>query len=178
MSVRHGLLALLARKESYGYELRAGYEHETGTPALNIGQVYSTLRRLERDGFVIALDDNDHDRTSYRLTPVGRASLQEWFATPLTIEKPGRDELVVKIHLAITTPGIDAHSVITAQRAATLQALQRITAVKARTAQHDIVALINIDFAISRAEAELTWLELATQRLTRAAHDPNHGDPK
>ena len=178
MSVRHGLLALLARKDSYGYELRSGYEHETGTTALNIGQVYSTLRRLERDGFVVTLEDGDHDRTSYQLTAVGHAALRDWFATPLTIEDPGRDELVVKIHLAITTPGIDADNVIAAQRIATLHALQQITAIKARTPSHDIVALINTDYAISRAEAELAWLELARLRLARAAIAPNHGDPQ
>lgn len=167
MSVRNGLLALLARNQSYGYELRAGYERDTGTGPINIGQVYTTLRRLERDGFVVALDTGDADRTSYALTDLGAAELHHWFATPLDVSDPGRDELVVKIHLAITTPGVDAQQVMATQRAATLRALQTTTAAKARTAADDIVGLINADYAISRAESELRWLELASQRLAR-----------
>lgn len=177
MSVRNGLLALLSRKQSYGYELRAGYERDTGTGPINIGQVYTTLRRLERDGLVVALDTGDPDRTSYALTQAGSTELDRWFAAPLEVTDPGRDELVVKIHLAITTPGIDAQQVIATQRAATLRALQATTAVKARMAADDIVGLINADYAISRAESELRWLELASQRLARSERTSPPGAP-
>jgi hypothetical protein len=54
MSIRHGLLALLESGSRYGYELRASFESSTGaTWPLNIGQVYTTLSRLERDGLVL-----------------------------------------------------------------------------------------------------------------------------
>ena len=177
MSVRNGLLALLAHQQSYGYELRADYERSTGTGPINVGQIYTTLRRLERDGLVVALDTGDAERTSYALTDAGASELKQWFATPLDVGDPGRDELVAKVHLAITTPGVDAQQVIATQRAATLRALQATTAAKARTAADDIVGLINTDYAISRAESELQWLELASQRLARSHRISPPGAP-
>ncbi|WP_232072512.1 PadR family transcriptional regulator [Phytohabitans flavus] len=60
MSIRHGLLALLERGPMYGYQLRAAFEESTGTTwPLNIGQVYTTLSRLERDGLIRPLPEND-----------------------------------------------------------------------------------------------------------------------
>ncbi len=53
MSVRHSLLALLEEGPRYGYQLRSEFEHRTAAAwPLNVGQVYSTLARLERDGLV------------------------------------------------------------------------------------------------------------------------------
>ena len=53
MSVRHALLALLSEGPKYGLQLREEFEARTGEIwPLNVGQVYSTLQRLERDGLV------------------------------------------------------------------------------------------------------------------------------
>ncbi len=53
MSIKYGLLALLRDRPGYGYQLRAEFEEATGsTWPVNIGQVYTTLTRLERDGLV------------------------------------------------------------------------------------------------------------------------------
>lgn len=183
MSVRNGLLALLARQTSHGYELRNAYEAHTGANSLNVGQVYTTLHRLERDGLVEPLDGDgtggsagggDAGRTPYRVTDAGRAALHHWFATPIGSDDPGREELVVKINLAITTPGIDVVAVIATQRAATLTALQRLTAAKARLDPGDLVALVNADFAIARADGELAWLDLVEQRVRRHHHSTAH----
>src|SRR6266511_1516280 len=63
MSVKHGLLALLERGPMCGYQLRVAFEESTGgTWPLNIGQVYTTLSRLERDGLVRPLPENDADK--------------------------------------------------------------------------------------------------------------------
>jgi DNA-binding PadR family transcriptional regulator len=53
MSVRHALLALLSEGPKYGLQLREEFEARTGDVwPLNVGQVYTTLQRLERDGLV------------------------------------------------------------------------------------------------------------------------------
>ena len=49
MSVRQSLLAILDQGSCYGYQLRTEYERRTGAPTLNVGQIYTTLERLERD---------------------------------------------------------------------------------------------------------------------------------
>ena len=74
MSVRQGLMALLAQEPMYGARLRAEFEARTGgTWPLNVGQVYTTLSRLERDGLVVASGGDDEGRIEYSLTDSGRA---------------------------------------------------------------------------------------------------------
>ena len=72
--VRNGLLALLLRGPMHGYKLRAEFEARTGgTWPLNIGQAYTTLQRLERDGLVTAVRDDAPDAPErYVLTDPGR----------------------------------------------------------------------------------------------------------
>ena len=66
MSIRQGILAMLAAGPRYGYQLRTEFEERTGgTWPLNIGQVYTTLSRLERDGLV------DRDRGDRRRRATG-----------------------------------------------------------------------------------------------------------
>ena len=73
MSIRHGLLALLGRGPRYGYQLRVEFEASTGaTWPLNIGQVYTTLARMERDGLVTPDGEDDQGRAVYSITGVGR----------------------------------------------------------------------------------------------------------
>ena len=108
MSVRHGLLALLERGTRYGYQLRTEFESATGgTWPLNIGQVYTTLSRLERDGLVRALPESDGGQRPYEITDDGRVELTLWFATPVEPADRPRDELAIKLALALTTPGVD-----------------------------------------------------------------------
>ena len=129
VSVRHGLLALLAEGPSYGYQLRTRLEARTGgTWPLNIGQVYTTLARLERDGLVEphAPEDAGGDgdgKVTYRITDGGRAELGRWFVTPLERQGRPRDELAIKLAMALTTPGVDVRAIVQAQRGSTLRAL-------------------------------------------------------
>ena len=83
MSIRHGLLALLERGPSHGYQLRAEFDAATGsTWPLNVGQVYTTLDRLERKGFVDWTEASVEDARStgplrrYTVTPAGIAALR------------------------------------------------------------------------------------------------------
>src|SRR4051812_30504135 len=99
MPIRHGLLALLERGPMYGYQLRVEFEASTGaTWPLNIGQVYTTLSRLERDGLVAPDADADGDgdgKVTYRITDAGREELARWFVTPLERRSRPRDELAI-----------------------------------------------------------------------------------
>src|SRR5687767_4283841 len=114
VSVRQGLLALLATEPMYGARLRAEFEASTGsTWPLNVGQVYTTLSRLERDGLVEAAGEADAEgRVTYRITEAGRTEVAQWFTTPVNGESRPRDELAIKLAMALTTPGVDAHRVI------------------------------------------------------------------
>jgi DNA-binding PadR family transcriptional regulator len=79
MSVRHALLALLSNGPRYGMQLREEFEAATGDVwPLNVGQVYTTLQRLERDGLVESDGGDEQRQKSYRITVGGRAELSEW----------------------------------------------------------------------------------------------------
>ena len=170
--VRNGLLALLQRGPMYGYQLRSEFEASTGaTWPLNIGQVYTTLARLERDGLVESVGDADAEgRVTYRLTAAGRAEVAQWFATPVMRERRPRDELAIKIAMALTTPGVDIHRVVQTQRTATLRSLQDLTRLKARSDEEaDAAWLLVLESMIFQAEAEVRWLDHCETRLASAA---------
>ena len=131
MSIRHGLLALLHREPMYGYQLRSEFERATGsTWPLNVGQVYTTLTRLERDGLVDPRGEDDDGRVRYAITDEGVAELSRWFGAPVTSADRPRDELAIKLALAVTVPGVDVRGVVQRQRNATVAHLQDLTRLK------------------------------------------------
>jgi DNA-binding PadR family transcriptional regulator len=160
--IRNGLLALLERGPMYGYQLRAEFEASTGsTWPLNVGQVYTTLSRLERDGLVEAAGEADAEgRVTYRITEAGRTEVAQWFATPVDGESRPRDELAIKLAMALTTPGVDTHRVIQTQRTSALRSLQELTRLKASAdAVDDTAWLLVLESMIFKAEAEVRWLD-------------------
>lgn len=170
MSVRYGLLAILAEGEAHGYGLKTAYERRTGGSwALNIGQVYTTLQRLERDGLVTQLDAVD-DRVDYRLTEAGRLALDAWFETPVVPGAATRDELTVKVLLAVAAANLDLTELIQRQRRASIEQLQAYTRRKAQADASDLAFLILMDALIFRTEAEIRWLD-ATETRIRTARD-------
>jgi len=176
MSVRQGLLALLEQGPMYGYQLRAEFETRTGaTWPLNVGQVYTTLARLERDGLVEPAGDDGDGHAVYRITDTGRTEVVTWFSTPVSRTSPPRDELAIKLAMAVTVPGVDVRAVVQGQRSATVRALQDYTRLKARAAEgsttQDLAWLLDLDSLVFAAEAEVRWLDHCEARLARAAAD-------
>jgi DNA-binding PadR family transcriptional regulator len=174
MSIRQGLLALLQRGPMYGYQLRAAFEESTGGAwPLNIGQVYTTLARLERDGLVHSLPAADGGQRPYEGTEAGRRELETWFATPISRTDRPRDELAIKLALALVTPGIDIHRVIQAQRTATMRTLQEYTRLKSRTSAPDELSWqLVLDAMVFQAEAEIRWLDHCEASLARRGGTP------
>jgi DNA-binding PadR family transcriptional regulator len=178
VSIRLGLLALLEDAPAYGYQLRSEFETRTGaTWPLNIGQVYTTLARLERDGLVEIVDtdgngDGGQATTTYAITDAGRAEVRSWFVTPVAREDRPRDELAIKLALAVAAPDVDVHAVVQAQRTDTLRALQEYTRLKAQATDDDLAWLLVLDSLIFQAEAEVRWLDHCESRLARHRPPP------
>jgi DNA-binding PadR family transcriptional regulator len=181
MSVRHALLALLSEGPKYGLQLRQEFESGTGEVwPLNVGQVYTTLQRLERDGLVESEDpEGDGPQKGYRLTPAGGRELDEWLRTPPDTWEPPRDELVIKVLVALRVPGVDVHDVIQTHRRHVVEAMQRYTRLKSETPEHDVALAVVVDAQIFRLEAVVRWLDAADTRFagqpapTAAAGDPS-----
>ncbi|GAA3197472.1 PadR family transcriptional regulator [Actinocorallia longicatena] len=158
MSIRHGLLALLAQGPRYGYQLRAEFEATTGnTWPLNIGQVYTTLGRLERDGLALRGAEDPDGRFSYEITPEGLAEVRRWFTTPLLRDERPRDELAIKLALALTSPEADVRTVVQNQRTATMRSMQELTRLKSGDAEP--AWRLVLESMIFQAEAEIRWLD-------------------
>lgn len=182
MSIRYGLLALLERGPSHGAQLRLDFEARTGASwPLNIGQVYTTLARLERDGLV-ASETADAGRQRYALTGEGRRAVAEWFARPVDRSHPARDELAIKIAMVVATPDSDVRAVISVQRRHTLRVLQGYARLQARALAGGTVErkglawLLVLEQLVFRAEAEVRWLEHC-ERVLDDLPQPADGPP-
>lgn len=177
MSIRQGLLTLLDRGPVHGYQLRHDFEAATGsTWPLNVGQVYSTLSRLERDGLVTAdasaVATGPDAQRVYSITRAGRDEVRAWFTTPVTGDAPPRNELAIKLALAATTPGVDMAAVIQIQRRATMLSLQDFTRARER-AGDDLAWQLVADSLIFSSEAEIRWLDHCELQLARSRRAAN-----
>ena len=171
MSIRQSMLVLLADRPMYGAELRAEFETRTGgTWPLNVGQVYTTLARLERDGLVEAAGTpDDEGRITYRLTAAGSIEADQWWQHPVQRENAPRSELAIKLALAVTVAGLDVAAVVQVQRAATLSYLQDLTRLKRHRSEGevDLAWSLVLENLIFGAEAEVRWLDHVESMLSQ-----------
>jgi DNA-binding PadR family transcriptional regulator len=169
MSVRHALLALLSEGPKYGLRLRQEFEVRTGEMwPLNVGQVYTTLQRLERDGLVKSEGgDTEGPQKDFRITDDGRRELAGWLRAPAEVGTPPRDELVIKVLVALIVPGVDVHEVVQAHRRGLVEAMQRYTHLKATAPEDDVALALVVDAELFRLEAIVRWLDAVDARLAR-----------
>src|ERR1700730_264083 len=163
MSVRHAMLALLSEGPKYGLQLREEFENRTGEVwPLNVGQVYTTLQRLERDGLVES-DETGEDgpQKAFRITSEGERELGGWLRTPPGLSSPPRDELVMKVLFAVRVPGTDPHEVIQAHRRYLVQLMQQWTRIKDDEANGDVGLALAVDAELFRLDSVVRWLDVA-----------------
>jgi DNA-binding PadR family transcriptional regulator len=174
MSVQHALLALLSGGPKYGLQLRQEFEEGTGEMwPLNVGQVYTTLQRLERDGLVESDDSEDPGpRNSFRITENGERELSDWLNTPPDMTSPPRDELVIKVLSALRVPGVSVHDVIQVHRRYLVELMQQWTRLKEDEADFDLSFALVVDAELFRLDSVVRWLDTADGRLKRAALEP------
>jgi DNA-binding PadR family transcriptional regulator len=162
-------LALLAEGPRNGHQLKVEFEAVTGGVwPLNVGQVYTTLDRLARDGLVTRARPNGEGETigrQYELTAAGREELAGWWQLVPAEEPPPRDELMLKVLFATALGPAHALTVITEQRTALLALLQAHRRASRGPANDDVAAAMVRDALIVRAEADLRWLDLCEARL-------------
>ena len=173
MSVKHALLALLSEGPKYGLQLREEFESGTGEVwPLNVGQVYTTLQRLERDGLVESDDTTEvGPQKAFRITEAGAGELAAWLRTPPDLSSPPRDELVIKVLVAMRLPGTDVHEVIQAHRRYLVELMQQWTRIKEDEASYDVSLALVVDAELFRLDSVIRWLDSADGRLKRAAAD-------
>jgi len=171
--MRQPLLALLAAAPAHGYELKQELERrfDVALPAINAGQIYTALGRLERDGLVEAESVDQDGRPSkrvYRLTADGEQALERWLAEPTQVVRL-RDEFLMKVVLArdvgIAEPGV----LIERQRDACLQALRDLQALGQGVGT--VAAELLLEGAALHVEADLKWLARCEELLIQEVGD-------
>ena len=174
MKVRDALLAVLARGEAHGYQLKSDYERLTGAGVINVGQIYTTLDRLARDGLVERDETADDRRIPYRITPTGRDAALAWLTDTTDVALNGRSTVAAKVLLALETPGIDVPDVIDGYRLALMGAI-RARRRQAGSTAAEIGTRLVLEADVSVAEAELRWLDLCEAELREPA-GRGHGE--
>ena len=180
MSVRHALLALLSEGPKYGFQLREEFEARTGEVwPLNVGQVYTTLQRLERDGLVESDGSaREGPQKTFRITAEGGRELVAWLRTPPDLATPPRDELVMKVLVAVRVPGTDVHEVIQVHRRHLVELMQQWTRIKESEVSEsasDLSLALVVDAELFRLDSVIRWLDAADGRIKRttaAADEP------
>ncbi len=170
MSIRHAILGLLANGPRHGYDLRATYQDDlVRAGKLNIGQVYTTLDRLERDGFVEherVVGAEGRDKKVYALTAHGRAELDRWIAGPSPMPLDLRNEVFLKIAIARRIEGVDPQDVIERERRACFERLHEVTQARARAQGVAVEDELLLDLAVLRLKAFLKWLDHCEEKLS------------
>ena len=136
MTVKHALLGLLTQQPMHGYELKNAFEETVGTLwELNIGQIYNTLRLLERDGYVELKGQEQEGRGPprkvYGITEAGRSELADWLAEPLRQPRRLKDAFYIKLVFYKLLGLGDVRALIWTQRQAYLQVLRQLNDLQA-----------------------------------------------
>ena len=173
MSVPYALLALLSEGPKYGLRLQSEFQLRTGEVwPLNVGQVYTTLQRLERDGLVETDEESERAQKRYRITATGTQELADWLRTPPDLVPPPRDELVIKVLVALQVPGTDIHEILQVHRRHAIEVMQRYTQIKASAAASDVALALVADAEVFRLEAIVRWLDAADVRVKQLPSSP------
>ena len=118
-------------------------------------------------GTLSGLDDGESERSRkrYRITSTGERELAEWLRTPPDLVPPPRDELVIKVLVALQIPEIDIHEILQVHRRHVIEIMQRYTQVKAGAGEDDLAVALVADAELFRLEAIIRWLDTADVRL-------------
>jgi DNA-binding PadR family transcriptional regulator len=178
MPVRHAVLGLLAQRPRHGYELRAAFHALVGGEEnwdVKPAQIYTTLARLEQSGLV-AQDSVEQDagpeKRIYALTPTGRKTLKEWFASGAESEHR-HDEFFLKLMIGLVSGVADPYHVIQTQRAHLFQDLHDITEYRSHSdPRRELAKILLLDKAIMHLEADLRWLDMIEARLDEIRRQP------
>jgi DNA-binding PadR family transcriptional regulator len=163
MAIQHAVLALLADRPSYGYELKTAFESSVGPQwgTINIGHLYQILDRLSRDGLVTServTQQVKPDRVVYEITGLGRAELDRWLGEPSSRGGGFRDDFFLKVMAAAHT-GEEAvlRGVLGRQRTYLLHELRNLQQLRTAHAQDPIVTLL-VAAAARHVEADLAFI--------------------
>jgi len=168
MSLKFGILGLLSEEPLHGYEVKQRFEALLGgTRELNIGQVYTTFQRLERDRLIQPEGARgDRGKLAYAITEAGRTALEDWLGQPEENPQQLREDIYVKLLLAGRVANGSIEQILNAQRRVCLQQLHDLGGLEAqarRDGRGDLVLMLK--GAILHSEADLKWIDVYAEQI-------------
>ena len=167
--MKHVILGLLSQGDAHGYELKRRHDElfaATGS-SINVGQIYVTLTRLERDHLVEhrteASNDGGPDRKVHSLTELGHKELGTWLESPGAVPQV-RSAALLKIVIALEIDSVELRPLIAAHRRRCLGALRHLDQRAAESVAGGAADLI-VQATALHLQAELRWLDMLTDRL-------------
>ncbi len=162
MSLKFGVMGLLAEEPLHGYEVKNRFEAMLGgTWEVNIGQIYTTLQRLERDGLVRPVGPRgDRGKLLYELSPEGQKALEDWLAQPDSGPQQLHEDIYVKLLLATRVANGNLGQLLSRQKRAYLQRLRDLNQLEdkaRRDGRNDLARLVR--GALLHTEADIKWIE-------------------
>jgi DNA-binding PadR family transcriptional regulator len=125
--VQEVVLAMLAKEPAHGYELRARLRDALGPvgEAMNAGQIYVTLGRLEKAGLVTCELEAGQgpDRKVYAVTAAGQQRVAAWLVD-VSWPGPALSEFHLKLAAAAAGRLADPIAIVDAQRRELLRLLR------------------------------------------------------
>jgi DNA-binding PadR family transcriptional regulator len=169
--VQEVLLALLAAEDSHGYQLKARLALALGplAGALNDGQVYVTLTRLEKAGLVDSQRVGQADRPDrkvYALTLAGKERVTTWLHDT-SWPKPAPAEFHLKLVAAAAAGLADPVGLVDRQRRELLIGLAQAQRAALAEPQDSVAALL-LEGVVLRLQADLRWLEACARYWNEA----------
>lgn len=166
MEIQHALLGLIQLSPNYGYQLGRLYnQFFSFNQSVHLGQIYSSLSRLERDGKIISIksseDSDGPERVKYQITKSGSAALNSWLSSPEDLNLRTRMVLYIKTILALIHEQ-RADQLLDLQRQEYIAKMRELNQSR-RTA--DLPEKLIIDYHIYHLEADLRWIDLTESRL-------------
>ena len=176
MSVKHLFLAILSQKDMYGYEIKSNYDRALAiAQMLNLGQIYSTIGRLERDEYISQIENTDVDKKVYSITDKGRAELNRWLSET-DVWNNYTDTISYKIAAAKYLDLDALLECITEYRVHLISTLQDLTR-QERVLQDDNpgVSLV-FERNILRLDADIKWLDSCIEKILQMKTEGKHFD--
>ncbi|WP_048601416.1 PadR family transcriptional regulator [Rubeoparvulum massiliense] len=161
MSVRHSILTLLYSRPRHGYDIKISFDemvhHQWN---LNVGQIYTTLDRLVRDGLVEPLNAEHGEKKEYQITQQGREELYQWLIGPVE-RSLLKDEFYFKLLCAKQIQFHQEEEMIRRQKEMILRNMLQMRALRTQLDPvEDHAMILLVEGAILHLEADLKWLEL------------------
>ena len=171
------VLAMLAKEPSQGYQLRARLDRALGPlgEAINAGQIYVTLGRLEKAGLVVRLPEEGGrsdrpDPKVYELTPAGQERVSEWLAE-VSWPKPDLAEFHLKLIAAAQGGLADPISLVDGQRRELLRRLRDAQRAAMDEPDGSDAGLL-LEGIVLRLQADLRFLEACERSWTERRKKP------